>query len=40
MAIKIIPEIENEPIGSRQRWQTRTVLEVLADVKEELLKVC
>lgn len=40
VAIKIIPEIENEPIGSRQRWQTRTVPEVLADVKEELLKVC
>ena len=36
VAMKIIPEIENEPIGRRQRSQTRTLQEVLADVKEEL----
>ena len=36
VAMKIIPEVENEPIGNRQRWRTRTVLEVLDDVKEEL----
>ena len=36
VAMKIIPVIENEPIGHRQRWQTRTVLEVLGDVKEEM----
>lgn len=34
--MKIVPEIENEPIGSRRRWQTRTLDEVLRDIKETL----
>ncbi|MBF8267790.1 MAG: hypothetical protein HW388_1298 [Dehalococcoidia bacterium] len=36
VAMKIVPEIENDPIGRRQRWQTRTLEEVLRDVKKEL----
>jgi len=36
IAMKIIPEIQNEPIGRRQRTQTRTLEEVLVDVRQEL----
>lgn len=34
--MKIIPEVENLPIGQRPRWQTRTLDQVLSDVKQEL----
>ncbi len=34
--MKIAPEIENVPIGMRVRWQTRTLDEVLRDVKGAL----
>ncbi len=34
--LKVYPEIENEPIGRRRRWQTRTRDEVLADLKGAL----
>ena len=34
--MKIAPEIENLPIGMRVRWQTRTLDEVLRDVKAAL----
>ncbi len=36
VAIKVVPEVENEPIGRRQRWQTRTRDEVLKDLRAEL----
>jgi thiamine pyrophosphate-dependent acetolactate synthase large subunit-like protein len=31
--LKVYPEIENDPIGRRRRWQTRSRDEVLADLK-------
>ena len=34
--MKIAPEIENLPIGMRARWQTRTLDDVLRDVKAAL----
>jgi thiamine pyrophosphate-dependent acetolactate synthase large subunit-like protein len=36
VAMKVHPEIENEPIGNRRRWQTRTRGQVLSDIKTEL----
>ncbi len=36
IAVKVYPEIENEPIGRRRRWQTRTRDEVIADLQSEL----
>jgi hypothetical protein len=36
VALKVFPEIENEPIGRRRRWQTRTRDQVVADLKQEL----
>ena len=32
-ACKVFPEIENEPIGRRRRWQTRTRDEVVRDLR-------
>ena len=36
IALKVVPEIENEPIGRRRRWQTRSREQVLADLRAEL----
>jgi thiamine pyrophosphate-dependent acetolactate synthase large subunit-like protein len=36
VALKIVPEVENVPIGQRVRWQTRTRDTVLADFRAEL----
>ncbi len=36
VALKVDPEIENEPIGRRARWQTRTRDQVVQDLKKEL----
>ena len=36
VALKIVPEIENEPIGRRKRWTTRTREQVLKDLWQEL----
>jgi thiamine pyrophosphate-dependent acetolactate synthase large subunit-like protein len=36
VACRVFPEIENEPIGRRRRWQTRTREQVLADFRSEL----
>jgi len=33
VALKVYPEIENAPIGSRVRWQTRTRNQVLSDLR-------
>lgn len=35
-ALKVVPEVENVPIGQRVRWQTRTRDRVLADLCAEL----
>lgn len=36
VALKVAPEIENEPIGRRRRWQTRSREQVVADLRAEL----
>jgi thiamine pyrophosphate-dependent acetolactate synthase large subunit-like protein len=36
VAMKVFPEIENEPINSRRRWRTRTTGQVVNDIKQEL----
>jgi hypothetical protein len=36
VALKVLPEIENEPIGRRARWQTRTREQVVKDLQTEL----
>ena len=35
VVLKIVPEVENVPIGQRTRWQTRTRDKVLADFRAE-----
>ena len=37
VALKVYPEIENEPIGRRRRWNTRSRDQVLADLKAGLI---
>ncbi|MFN8635335.1 MAG: thiamine pyrophosphate-dependent enzyme [Chloroflexota bacterium] len=34
--LKVRAEIENKPIGSRSRWRTRTPVQVVKDLKQEL----
>jgi thiamine pyrophosphate-dependent acetolactate synthase large subunit-like protein len=34
--LKVYPEVENEPIGRRRRWQTRTRQQVVADLRAGL----
>lgn len=36
VAMKVVPEIENEPIGRRRRWQTRSREQVVKELQEEL----
>ena len=36
VALKVLPEVENSPIGRRSRWQTRTRDKVLQDFRHEL----
>jgi thiamine pyrophosphate-dependent acetolactate synthase large subunit-like protein len=36
VALKVLPEVENSPIGRRSRWQTRTRDKVLQDIRQEL----
>jgi thiamine pyrophosphate-dependent acetolactate synthase large subunit-like protein len=36
VAVKVAAEIENAPIGRRQRWQTRTRDQVIRDLRTEL----
>jgi thiamine pyrophosphate-dependent acetolactate synthase large subunit-like protein len=36
VGLKVDPEIENEPIGRRARWQTRTREQVVKDLQSEL----
>jgi thiamine pyrophosphate-dependent acetolactate synthase large subunit-like protein len=34
VAMKVVPEIQNEPIGKRRKWQTRTRVQMIADFKQ------
>lgn len=36
VAMKVVPEVENKPIGQRRKWQTRTREQVLKDLRAEL----
>jgi thiamine pyrophosphate-dependent acetolactate synthase large subunit-like protein len=36
VALKVYPEVENAPIGSRRRWNTRTRDQVIRDLQSEL----
>jgi phosphonopyruvate decarboxylase len=36
VALKVVPEVENEPIGRRRRWQTRSREQVIEDLRKEL----
>jgi thiamine pyrophosphate-dependent acetolactate synthase large subunit-like protein len=36
VALKVVPEIENAPIGRRRRWQTRSRDQVITDLRAEL----
>lgn len=36
VAMKVIPEVENKPIGQRRKWQTRTREQVLEDLRRAL----
>ena len=36
VALKVLPEVENAPIGQRSRWQTRTRDKVVQDLRIEL----
>ena len=36
VSCKVVPEIENEPIARRRRWQTRTRDEVVVDLRRAL----
>jgi thiamine pyrophosphate-dependent acetolactate synthase large subunit-like protein len=36
VALKVLPEVENTPIGRRSRWQTRTRDKVMQDLRTEL----
>jgi thiamine pyrophosphate-dependent acetolactate synthase large subunit-like protein len=37
VACKVVPEIENEPISRRRRWQTRTRDQVVKDLRIQLV---
>ena len=34
--LKVRPEVENQPIGARSQWRTRSQVQVIADLKKEL----
>ena len=36
VAMKVVPEVQNNPIGRRGKWQTRTREQVLKDLQQEL----
>ena len=36
VAMKVVPEVENTPIGQRRRWQTRSRDQVVHDLRQEL----
>jgi thiamine pyrophosphate-dependent acetolactate synthase large subunit-like protein len=36
VAMKVVPEVENEAIGQRKRWIKRTKTQAIADLRQEL----
>ncbi|MBV9825748.1 MAG: thiamine pyrophosphate-binding protein [Alphaproteobacteria bacterium] len=38
VALKVYPEVENQPIGQRRRWNTRKREEVVAELRADLLR--
>lgn len=36
VALRVYPEVQNEPIGKRRPWQTRTRYEAIEDMRREL----
>ena len=36
VALKVLPEVENTPIGQRVRWRTRSADKVVADLRAAL----
>src|SRR6478672_3817888 len=36
VAMKVVPEVENEAIGQRKRWMTRTRTQAIDDLRQEL----
>lgn len=34
--LKVRPEVENQPIGARTKWRTRSQVQVIADLRKEL----
>jgi len=36
VAMKVFPEVQNDPIGKRKRWQTRSREQVVNDLQREL----
>lgn len=36
VALKVMPEVNNTPIGQRKKWQTRKPVEALRDMQREL----
>ena len=36
VAMKVVPEVENEAIGKRKRWMTRTREQAISDLRREL----
>jgi thiamine pyrophosphate-dependent acetolactate synthase large subunit-like protein len=36
VALKIVPEVQNDPIGRRKPWQRRDRMQVLKDLRQEL----
>jgi len=36
VALKVVAEVQNEPIGRRRRWMRRTREQAIADLRREL----
>ena len=36
VTMKVVPEVENVPIGARRRWRTRSQVQVVQDLQKEL----
>ena len=36
VGLKVMPEVQNDPIGRRKPWQTRDRMQVLKDLRQEL----
>jgi hypothetical protein len=34
--LKVRPEVENQPIGARSKWRTRSQVQAISDLRKEL----